>query len=397
MRLKTLLLIGANALSTSLISQDKYGPGYYLANGVDTVRGFVEYRSNYNYEFKFKKNLKEESKTFTIDEVSQFGLDYGITYRKLDFALDDLGTKPVFAQILIQGDVTLYRYQGRLFVDGGEKKKFLLAKGKGRNAEEVQMNYQKNTGIFNILFFDCPAVKDAAVKSTINTTTISNLLIDYHYCKQQPFTKLASTKKKQVKYGALVGLPSTSLSYGNTTGRFVYLERSTFNTTTQSPGLGLIRINRGRQVSSILGLQQELYFWKTAIDGSSYLDYMSGPNRIIESSTTSIKYTRLDYKIGPRITLRSNSINPYLSLGVTLTGYLGLGSKSVVSTQTNDSIEIREENPVPTASGVGTWASIGVGKRIKNHVLFIDTTLEKSFLWNSGRLNSFSGRLGFLF
>lgn len=397
MRLKTFLIFWAIASYTSLIAQDKYGPGYYLANGVDTVKGFVEYRSNYNYEFKFKKNLKEEAKTYSIDEVSQFGLNYGITYRKLGFALEDLGTKPVFAQVIIQGDITLYRYQGRLFVDGGEKKKFLLAKGKGRNTDEVQKNYQKNTGIFNILFFDCPAVKDAALKSTINTTTVSDLVVDYHYCKHQPFTKLTDTKKKQIKYGVFVGLPITSLSYGNTTGRFSYLENSTFNTTSQSPGFGLIRINRGRQVSSILSLQQELYFWKTSIEGSSYLDYMFGPNHIIESSITSIKYTRLDYKIGPRINFRSNSINPYMSLGVTLTGYLGLASKSIVSTQTNDSIEIREENPVPNASGVGTWASIGVGKRIKNHVLFIDTTLEKSFLWNSGGLNSFSGRLGFLF
>lgn len=276
MRLKTLLLLGATVVFTSLLAQDKYGPGYYLANGIDTVRGFVEYRSNYNYRFKFKKNLKEESKTYTIDEVSQFGLDYGITYNKLDFAPDDLATKPVFAQIIIQGDITLYRYQGRLFVDGGEKKKFLLAKGKAGNTDEVQKNYQKNTGIFNILFLDCPAVKDAALKSTINTTTVSNLLIDYYYCKNRPYTKLANTKKKQVKYGVFVGLPSPSLSYGNTTGRFVYLERSTFNITEQSPSFGLIRINRGRQVSSIFSLQQELHFWKTSIEGSSYLDYMSG-------------------------------------------------------------------------------------------------------------------------
>ncbi|MBL7873062.1 MAG: hypothetical protein JNM78_15705 [Cyclobacteriaceae bacterium] len=393
MRLNTLLLLVAITFFNSLHAQDKFGPGYYLANGIDTVRGFIEYRSNYNYEFKFRKNLRDESKTFTIDEVGQFGLDYGTTFRKLDFALDDLATKPVFAQILIQGDITLYQYQGRLFVDGGERKKFLLAKGKGRNTEESQKNFQKNTGVFNILFFDCPSLRENAAKSTINRITTTGLVINYHECKKMPYTLLNQTKKRSVKYGFFIGYSLDNLSYSSSN----YLARTTFNNPSRNLSLGVISFNYGRQASSVISLQQMLFFSKATYEGTSFLSYEAGGYAFEETSTSHIEYSKLAYSLGPRFSIRSNHINPYLSLGLMTNGLFGVKAKSIITNKINDSSETREEVPLQSAINLGAWASVGLSKKVKEHIVFADLTLENNNLKGSGKVNSLSGRLGLLF
>jgi hypothetical protein len=393
MRLKTLLFLGAITLSNSLFAQDKYGPGYYLAAGADTIRGFVEYRSNYNYEFKFKKNLKEESKTYTIDEVSQFGLDYGITYQKLDFALEGLSIKPVFAQVLVQGEIDLYEYQSRLFLDGGENRKFLMAKGKGGNSEDVQKNYQKNAGIFNILFFDCPTIKEEALKSTINKTTLTNLVIKYHDCKKISNEQLNQLKKRQVKYGFHFGVSVTNLAYNSSN----YLARSTFNNPSQNITFGITSFNYGRKASSVVSLQQELFFSHASFEGSSYLSYETGGYLITETSVSKIAYSKFAYKIGPRFSVRSNTINPYISLGLVANTFMGVNASSTVISQINSSIENKDEIPLNAGVNGGIWASVGLGKMINEHLIFIDFVLENNYVTNSGKLTSVSARIGYLF
>ncbi|MEY4930457.1 MAG: hypothetical protein RI909_1181, partial [Bacteroidota bacterium] len=253
-------------VQNQLHAQDKYGSGFYVTSAGDTVRGFIEYQYHYNDQFKFKATLKETTKTLTIEEVDLFALDLGNTYEKLDFALDDLSAKPVFAQTLLHGDISLFRYQGRLFIDGGGSNRFQLANGKGRDTEDATKRLQKNTGYFNILFQECPTVAKESAKITISPTSVVDIVSKYHHCKNASYVNLSKPLKKRKDFGFSIGLATPSIKYPSTLNLYGeginmdFLGRSVFESSPISPSIGIIYINRGRRPSSLVALQQELLF-----------------------------------------------------------------------------------------------------------------------------------------
>jgi len=386
-----------------LIAQDKYGPGFYVTSAGDTVRGFIEYRYHYNYEFKFKSTLKEDSKTLNVDEIDLFALDVGNTYEKLDFGLGDLSSKPVFAQTLLHGAINLLRYQGRLFIDGGGSNRFQLANGKGRDTDDATKRIQKNTGYFNILFQECPTIARESAKITISQTSVIDIVSRYHDCKNVSYVNLSKKSKKRIDFGFSIGIATPSIKYSSTLNLYGegpnldFLGRSVFESSPVSPSIGIIYINRGRKPSSLIALQQELLFSRASFKGSSFTNWEAGGYEFTETSTTLIKYSKLDYKIGVRLTPRSNVINPYVSFGVTLISLLGGEIKSHVTFQINDSVEERELNPVEDTY-MGTWGALGISKPVgSKHKLFSDILYEGTPLSSQGKVSTLHYRVGFLF
>lgn len=397
------VLLFAVCVQSHLCAQDKYGPGFYVTSTGDTVRGFIEYQYHYNDQFKFKATLKEAIKTFTADEVVLFSLDFGNTYQKLDFALGDLSSKPVFAQALLQGDISVFRYQGRLFIDGGGSNRFQLANGKGRDTEDATKRLQKNTGYFNILFQDCPTLVKESVKITISPSSVVDIVSKYHHCKNASYVNLSKPLKKRKDFGFSIGLATPSIKYPSTLNLYGeginmdFLGRSIFESSPISPSVGIIYINRGRNPSSLVALQQELLFSRVSFNGSSLSSWEAGGYEFTETSTTLIKFSKVDYKIGMRVTPRSNVINPYFSFGATLISILANESKSHVTFQINDSVEERDVNPVE-GSSIGTWATLGISKLVgTKHKVFTDILFEGTPLSSKGKVSTFHYRLGFLF
>jgi hypothetical protein len=379
------------------VAQDKFGSGFYVNHEGDTVRGFVEYRYHYNYEFTFRSTLKGDSRTFTVDEVNHFGLDRGNKYHKIDFALGDLSPKPVFAQMLFEGDIDLYRYQGTLFIDGGGSNRFQLASRKGKNTEDATKYLQKNTGYFNILFQQCPTVAAEAAKITISSDALVYLLTNYHDCKNVPYVDHSKKGKKQINFGLSVGMGMPSIKY-TSTSIGDYLAQTNFGPSPNSPAIGIHFISRGRKPSSVIALQQELLFSKASFSGSSYTTWEGAGYKFTQTSTTVIKYSKLDYKIGLRLTARSNVINPYFSIGLAMTKFLNNQSKSDITFQINDDIKERVENPIPSYSVPGAWASLGLSKKVGlKHQIFFDFMAENTYLENNGNCNTLYFRFGFLY
>ncbi len=378
------------------IAQDKFGSGFYIDQKGDTVKGLIEYQYHYNNQFNFKPTLKEASKTLTTDEANLFVLDVGSTYKNLDFELGDLAPKPVFAQLLFQGDIDLYRYQGTVFIDGGGKNRFRLASRKGKNTEDATKYLQKNTGYFNILFQQCPTVAAEAAKITISSEALVNLLSNYHDCKNAPYFDLSKKGKKQINFGlsAGMGLPSIKYTSAYETN---YLAQTNFGPSPSSLAIGIHYINRGRKPASVIALQQELLFSKASFSGSSFSTWEGGGYKFTQTSSTVIKYSKLDYKIGVRLTARSNVINPYFSFGLALTKFTNNESRSDITFQINDDIQERSENPLPS-NGLGTWASLGLSKKVGlKHQIFIDFMAEGTDLANNGTANTLYFRIGLLY
>ncbi|MFZ5999452.1 MAG: hypothetical protein ACOYW3_03020 [Bacteroidota bacterium] len=393
---QTFIALALLILSNTLVhAQDKFAAGYYISANSDTVRGFIQYRYNYNNEFKFRSNDKEKGHTMPVNEVIEFGFDGGVVYRQIDFALGDLSQGPVFAQRLVGGEVNAYRYQGRLFVQSPSNG-FQVEKKRG-NSEDARKTIQKNTGNFNIAFQGCPTAQTEASKMSINTQRLVQLLDDYHACKNKTAIKYPIAEKKRINIGVSVGVAMPSIQFKAINNPFfTYLGNSTFDASPASPSIAIHYVNRGRNPRSIFAFQQNLQFSQASFTGTSNEKWSSGGYDFTEISTTSIKYKRFDYDLGVRAAARSNKINPYLvaSMGVSV---LSGDAKSNISFQINDDIQKREETPMSPGGFTGTFA-FGVAPRVRQtHSAFIEVSFQNSSFGNGSKATVLNTKVGFLF
>ena len=56
-------------------AQDKFGQGFYVTNTSDTVRGYIEYKSDYDQGLEFRPQLKSSSESLSMDRVKSFGFN----------------------------------------------------------------------------------------------------------------------------------------------------------------------------------------------------------------------------------------------------------------------------------------------------------------------------------
>ncbi len=394
MRMKVFLLVFLFGNSIYLFGQDKFGSGYYISQNRDTVKGFIEYRNNFGYSFKFRSIPRERSKELSTENVIQFGFTNGSIYRMIDFALGDAATTPVFAQVLFDGQIDLLVYKSKLFLDGGGTNRFKLSGRRPISRGEAIKILQENTGYLNILLRDCPEVKDQAGKVRISSAAIADILSKYHDCTKATYANYSKGRKKQINLGFSIGvaLPNIKFEATSNNSYSAYLARSTFQDSPISPLIGVHYVSRGRRPSALFSFLQDLQFSKAEFVGSSFYNWEADGSEFTETSKTIIKYSKVDYRFGLRISARSNTFNPYASFGLSISRHFGLTSKSDITLQINDAVEERKEAPIDNRSG-GSWVSLGVSKKVKeDHKMFLEITRD-----TSGSINTTNFKVGYLF
>ncbi len=385
-------------------SQNKTGAGYYITNEHDTIRGYIEYRNNYNTEFKFRVTPKARSKIVASEDVIGFTFLNSRVFQTLDFA-SELTNHPVFAQVLLTGDIDVYRHHGKLLVDGGGINKFRFEKAKPKPDDEAKENYQKNVGYFNILFHECPEVLTKARTVGISSNRLIDWVEEYHDCKNIPYTKLLIKEKKQIDFGISVGFSKSTINYPPINvydykdgyDPYGYLGRSIFEQSPPSMAISFHYIYRGRRPAAVVAFQQELSFAKASFSGKSNDAWQAPFYTGLEKSTTTIKFSMIDYKFGLRFTARSNLINPYIGFGLAFTQFIKKVSTSDVTYVSGNTTRIGERNPLEYKNTGGVWANVGLSKQLGRYKIFADMMTENTYLGNSGVCNTLYTRLGFLF
>lgn len=399
--------VGLFLLAVSLIgmisnyvnAQDKFGSGYYVKVTGDTVKGFIDYQKNYGSSIAFRNDQKSRSVNLSYEEVTQFGFINGLKFGTLNFGAEEFLAKPVFANLLLEGSIDLYKYRGRFFVDAGDKNRFMLALGKKRADKEALKNYQTNTGYFNIIFNDCPSVQNKAPQTPIRSKELVQLLKEFHNCINEPYEERQMTKRKATNFGLYIGNSITNISFSsNDDPELRYLESLKFKSSNLIFGITILR---SKNPSSSIGWQHEFALKRASFEQYSYnqfYDYTPfAEYRIVQTTLTAINYSALIYRTGPRFSLRSNSLNPYTSFGITLPLWRTLNNSSIKTRQVNggqiESVEIEPPLRLP-----GVWASVGIKKKIfKHHFLFIEQDFDVISRNRNGRFYSTSTKIGFLF
>ena len=381
------------------LAQDKFGPGYYVTNTADTVHGYIEYKTKYQGGVTFRKQLSAASEHLTIDQVKAFGFPSGYTLMRVQFpAKADLPAMTVFAKVIVKGGLDLFDYDGRFFIGSDKEGHFQLAQAKTSNAAQAIKNYQTNTGIFNILFQDCPAVKEEAQKTSISKEKLVALLQSYNTCMGLPHREVRVQNPRRSNHiGFYIGESFSNLSFGKPQAFSYssYLYNTNFNTSAQ-PTLGVMALLGGKAPSSMVSFQGELVYTKASFSGSWV--YTSLSYDLKQTTITKLDYSRLSLLGGMRITGRSNKLNPYISLGLAGQTFLSMNSSVNQITEINSSVEEENFELSISKTSFAAWAGAGVKKRIAgNKALFLDINYEYSFISNSGTINTLAARIGILF
>ncbi|HMG89415.1 MAG TPA: hypothetical protein VK589_05130, partial [Chryseolinea sp.] len=143
-------------------AQDKFGKGYYVTNNLDTVYGYVEHRSVYRKDVNFRLGPKGPIQKLTSKEVAAFGFDGGSAYLRVNHQTNEnLPSESIFVKPLVNGEIDLYFYDGKMVIGSNEKGRFALGK-KTSDAARALKNDQNNKAAFSVLLYDCPTIKEEA-------------------------------------------------------------------------------------------------------------------------------------------------------------------------------------------------------------------------------------------
>ena len=383
------------------LAQDKFGPGFYVTNTADTVRGYIEYKSDYDQGLEFRPQLKSSSQSLPMDQVKSFGFTSGNTYDRVEYKnTKDLPSTPIFVKVVVRGEVNLFMYGGRYFIGSDQRGRFALVQEKTASTSQALKNYQTNTGIFNMLFQDCPAAKEEAQKVTIIEEKLIELLKSYHTCRGLPHREFPSTEMKRTNHlGFFAGQTISNLSFGapSTFVNESYLYNSDFAASSQ-PTFGITALLGGKGPSSKLSIQSELVYTKANFNASyTYVSNVGGYD-INQTSVTTVDYSRLSLLAGLRVTGRSNTLNPYFSFGLAAQRFLSLNSSVHQTTKLNTSVEVKDTDLAMSKSSFAVWAGAGIKKKTSgNKALFLEVNYENSFVSNSGKITVLALRLGFMF
>jgi len=296
MKLRIILFLCATMCKYA-IAQDKFGSGYYVSDSPDTVRGFIQYAPKYTSGFAFRSTVKSTTQKFSADGVKAFGFTEGGNFVRIAYAEQkDLPPVPIFVNVLVAGNIDLMVYQRTYLIGSDQKGRFELVDAKTSSETQAMKNYQANTGAFNILFQDCPAVKETAQKVAIRQNPLIDLVKAYHQCRNLPYEVIRNKKISGARqFGIFVGESFSSLSYGKpaTFANSSYLYNTNFGTSAQ-PTIGLMALFAGKQPSPMLAIQSELVYSKASFSGTYVYVNEDLDNYYVKQTTvTTMDYSRL--------------------------------------------------------------------------------------------------------
>jgi len=96
----------------SINAQENYSPGYIITNTYDTIRGYIDYKTDIQNAkvCHFKTNLNDEEKSFLPGQIAGYRFtDAGRFYVTKSVKIKD-SARTVFLEYLVKGIMNLYYY-----------------------------------------------------------------------------------------------------------------------------------------------------------------------------------------------------------------------------------------------------------------------------------------------
>ncbi|MEM6634010.1 MAG: hypothetical protein AAF694_30320 [Bacteroidota bacterium] len=163
-----------------------YHPGYIFISPTDTIEGYIRYdtRSHFVKKVIFSKTETGPETSYSVDDIWGFQLFGGEVFWADSLSLPEEETQFLFAEVLVQGELSLLKVHKHFFVKKPNSpsvalKNPALSKEKGNLLEAIQY-----IGTLRYLMQDCrELVEKITPKLAYREVELKRIVAEYNECK----------------------------------------------------------------------------------------------------------------------------------------------------------------------------------------------------------------------
>ncbi|MEO9474209.1 MAG: outer membrane beta-barrel protein [Cyclobacteriaceae bacterium] len=321
------------------------------------INGQLQVRSDVkNYESCIFKSSEGEKKYFPT-EISGFAYQGDKSF--VSGVLPDL-----FVEVLVLGDLSLYRYGEKYILKKQENVHILLSTPKRvdeRNKIGHYVEDNKWKGVVSFLISDCiDNLGQVINKVKLDERSLTKLVVSYNSCQGSEFVEIKKDLKwTEFKLGVGAGIIRSSLHTQNKKGDYIYIKDSY---TSIDPTIGFtIKISSPR-INENISLDIESYFINAHF---SSLTEINGV--FTEYHRTHIRMQTISFPVSVNYIVPKNGFKISLSGGVNFDYHVQAETrrlserveKKIVTTyQETEAFAIKKNQ-------LGYWIGVGAIKAVK--------------------------------
>lgn len=166
----------------------EYAPGYITLIPGDTIPGFIKLNTEAeNYKIcLFKKDSAGATATYTPDNLMAYGIDNNRCYQARELVINNVA-KRVFAEVLFDGMIDLFKYKRSFFIRKKDSTNFPLIKTGDPRSQDPLKRFSYNQ-LLQILTVDCPSLTYELKSLKFTEQSFVRYIEQYHQCKNYQYT-----------------------------------------------------------------------------------------------------------------------------------------------------------------------------------------------------------------
>jgi hypothetical protein len=214
---KILLFLLTFCLTYALKAQTNFQKGYYISNDQDTVRGYIEYRSERrNYQkCVFKTDLDARPVQLSAHDIRGYTIQDKISYETHAFTSRKKNAGKLFGffRLLMRGKLSLYQFDDRFFASDSSHTMIEISKQNIRTNDNKIKSVYEGLGNLIVLMQDCPEMTpDYLTMKYQRSARFVEIFKQYNACVgDRPLEATPIHIKPHVNFGLQAGPGATRL------------------------------------------------------------------------------------------------------------------------------------------------------------------------------------------
>jgi hypothetical protein len=308
----------------------------------------------------FQPSSNDGMNTYGPSSIRAYGLKNDKCYESREVSLQGDSTQKVFMEVIVRGNVTLFNYQGRFFIEktGGSLQHLKNGvKETVIDGKSMQRATNEYAGILSMTLTECATIRPRIHQTRLREKQLTELIDDYNRCVDNSSTIYKSSR------------PWAKFAPGLIAG--INLSEVKFQTWDVSKHLNE---PFSKYTSPVIGFSLDLLFPRTTehISGHAELLYLAskynsfheeGPNSMHTSTNryyVSVEFHQLKIPVGIRYAFKGKQFLPYVNVGFSTTRNFGVKVRQKEETEYQGVVTEYHRPPFQFRSDQwGYWAGIG--------------------------------------
>jgi hypothetical protein len=360
-RIHILIFLSAFLHVQISFSQTEFKPGFVILQEQDTLNGWVNDKEGIGQYSTCEFRNSEDGQTIEYNPKDILG--YGVRGRSLYLSrsvpLDVIPDDSVFVEVMVFGELSLFKYRSYFFVNKNNGKLQYL-----KNTRETYVLYGKKRfkekkeflGLLSFLMQDCEKVRSKLKNTKLRTRSLTDIVEEYNSCRGwSPETFKDELPWTRFNYMLNGGYAFSSIEFSSDLAKDFYLTGDWTNGNSFVAGAA-VDISSPR-------IYESLFIHIGAFYSESYyvLDDVRGGAIIREYNFAEIDLKKINIPVGLKYELFQKKWVPYIGVGINYIHHLDQSFYREFERQYGSSVDFLIPEPTEfSKSQMGFWVGPGV-------------------------------------